>query len=93
MSPNFSNFLVYRTKSLKMALKVFKCAHKKPTSLAADTMSKGVEGGKESPALSLWLLGFAGSPLRDCCLCVKCCQRGERKGNRREPFRFSSVVI
>lgn len=86
ISPNFSSFLlVYRIKSLKMALKVFKCTHRKSPPPPSDTMTQG--GGKQrgEPAPSRpWDLR---QPLKENCLCVKCSQ-GRKWERRRSGARL-----
>lgn len=71
MSTNFSNFLVYGMKSLKLALKVFKYTHRKPSAPPSDTMTQGGRWGGKRHAP--WLLGFTSCLSKDYCLGGECC--------------------
>lgn len=93
MSPNFSNFLVYRIKSLKMALNVFKCTHRKPSPPPTSRLTHegGTPGGKPGP---LGALGFAGSLSRTVARGMRCCQGRiwERHGSGALPGWHQSSV-
>ncbi|CAD7688764.1 unnamed protein product [Nyctereutes procyonoides] len=84
MSPNFSNFLFYRIKNLKME------SHPSPAS-STDARGRAQRGKPRA----LGAVGIGRQPLQDrCCPCVRCCQgrKWERHRSAALPGQYHGDV-